>query len=123
MGQVSEVRKDTPFFEGSNPPHDCTRNFSGERKKLRSRDGIVGEDDLNENGGFPLPIGPEYWSNADHLRLKFPRDLGDGLEELGLVRECPGNVHELIIARLLALSQRIAGFAVEVAEHDGHADV
>jgi hypothetical protein len=92
------VRKDAPFFEGPNSPHDRPRDFSCKRKQLGSRDRIVGEDDLNENGGLPFPIGPENWRNADDLGLKFSRDLGYGFEELGLVRECLRNVHEFIIA-------------------------
>lgn len=76
--------------------NDRLRNLFGERKELRTRHGVIGDDDLKEDGRFAAPIVPKRRLYADDLRRK--RDVRDSRNKLCLLSKRPGYVHDYIIA-------------------------
>ena len=91
-----EIRKDSPFFERANLLNDRLRDFLGELKELRTRHGVIGDDDPKEDGRFPVPIVPKRRLHADDFRRQ--RNVRDSSKKLCLLSKCPGYVHDFIIA-------------------------
>ncbi len=76
--------------------NDGVRYAFRQRKEFGTRYGVVRNDDLEEDGRLAAPIFPKHRRHAHHLRGQL--NASDGRPKLCLLYECPGDIHDFIIA-------------------------
>jgi hypothetical protein len=101
LATVIKIWEDAPLFEGLEVLDNRSFDLARGVPELIPAAGSLGEDDSEKDSRLPTPILSKGVPQTHHIGAQQLLDLVDSLVEFRLLRKCPGNVHNLIIARFL----------------------